>query len=199
MNLHKLKVEARLSLQILYPLVYALWLKHIHIADTKETIDYILKNGCSVSRFGDGEFNLIRGYGNGFQSYNSELAARLTEILRTNSYEKHIVCIPNTLVCTDGYKPYPTKFWRFYAVRHLNFLLKYVSPSIKYFDSLMSRFYIDRNNRQEAVYYIEGLKRIWDRRNIIIVEGEQTRSGVGNNLFAAALSIRRICERSNRW
>ncbi len=30
----------------------------------------------------------------------------MTEILETKSTEKHIVCIPYALVCTDGYKSY---------------------------------------------------------------------------------------------
>lgn len=38
----------------------------------------------------------------------------------------------------------------------------------------------------------EALKRIWDKRNVIFVEGSLTRLGVGNNLFDNASSIRRI-------
>ncbi len=192
MNISRLKEKVRLNLQLFYPLASILWLKRIHIMDTKETINHILKNECSVSRFGDGEFNMIQGRGNGFQQYHPKLAKRLKEILMTNSSEKHIVCIPQTFICTEGYKPYPKKFWRFYAVRHFCFLLKYISPSFQYFDSLMSRFYIDRENRSESFIYIERLKKIWKRRNIIIVEGDKTHSGIGNDLFAEALSIRRI-------
>ena len=36
------------------------------------------------------------------------------------------------------------------------------------------------------------LKKIWENKNIIIVEGSQTRLGVGNDLFANTKSIRRI-------
>mgnify|MGYP002508750043 CR=1 FL=1 len=38
----------------------------------------------------------------------------------------------------------------------------------------------------------ENLKRIWDKREVLIVEGSQTRLGVGNDLFANAAGIRRM-------
>ena len=36
------------------------------------------------------------------------------------------------------------------------------------------------------------MKKIWKGRNLLIVEGEKTRSGIGNDLFSLSLSIRRI-------
>ena len=36
------------------------------------------------------------------------------------------------------------------------------------------------------------LKRIWDGKDIVIVEGEKTKLGMGNDLLSNAKSIRRI-------
>lgn len=36
------------------------------------------------------------------------------------------------------------------------------------------------------------LKKLWEDRNVLIVEGAQTRLGVGNDLFSNAKSIERI-------
>ena len=36
------------------------------------------------------------------------------------------------------------------------------------------------------------LKRLWEGQNILIIEGEKTRMGVGNDLFSGAFSVRRI-------
>ena len=40
--------------------------------------------------------------------------------------------------------------------------------------------------------YIVKFKTIWDKRNIIIIEGEKTRIGIGNDLFNNSKSIKRI-------
>lgn len=188
-----------MSLKCFYPMVY--WkFKRLHIASSKETIQYILDTHCSVSRFGDGEFNLIQGHGNGFQSYSPQLSLRLAEILKSGSISKHIVCIPCSLVNTDRLKSYPKDFWKFYAVRHYFFLRKHLSFRHRYFDSLVTRFYIDNKDKSESVNQITDLRKIWSGRNLVIVEGEQTRSGVGNDLFSQATSIKRIlCPSENAF
>ena len=61
------------------------------IRSTDETLDKILREHCSASRFGDGEFNLLRQKGNGFCAYNQSLAGRLQEVL-TVPLPCHIVC-----------------------------------------------------------------------------------------------------------
>ena len=43
-----------------------------------ESLDLILQDNKSVIRFGDGEFDLIRGASIPYQTYDSELANRLT-------------------------------------------------------------------------------------------------------------------------
>ena len=44
------------------------------------------------------------------------------------------------------------------------------------------------------------LKRIWDKRKVVIVEGEKTKLGMGNNLFDNTISIQRIiCPAQNAY
>lgn len=190
-KLEELKKRIRMSLKYGYPIAY-LWLRKLHIVDSMGTINYVLKHGCSVSRFGDGEFNMIQGHGNGFQSYNVTLAKRLLQILKSNSTKKCIICIPYTLMDTSNSMPYPRDFWRFYGVRHFAFLYKNLSQHCLYYDSLVTRFYIDCKNKSLSEKHINELKKIWEGRNLLIVEGEKTRSGIGNDLFSLSLSIRRI-------
>ena len=43
-------------------------------------------------------------------------------------------------------------------------------------------------------------KKIWDKKDLLIVEGEYTKLGVGNDLFSNVNSIRRIiCPSTNAW
>jgi hypothetical protein len=79
------------------------------VHSTDETLEFIINEGVSVSRFGDGEFGLINGQGLIFQSYVPELGVRLREIITSNQ-EKHIVCIPDVFKsvewCTEKAKNY---------------------------------------------------------------------------------------------
>ena len=54
------------------------------ILSNEETINYIIQNNASISRFGDGEFILINNGSIGFQKANKKLSERLTEILLSN-------------------------------------------------------------------------------------------------------------------
>lgn len=71
--------------------------KKIHFLTAEETFNYIIDNNCSLVRFGDGEFSLMRGasvYFNGWrQKYSNNLKVGLTRAL--SSQEKNIlVCLP---------------------------------------------------------------------------------------------------------
>lgn len=61
-----------------------------------------------------------------------------------------------------------------------------------YYNGSISRFYIDYKDREYGKTYIPKIKKIWENRNILLVEGDKTRSGVGNDLYSNAKSIRRI-------
>ena len=49
--------------------------------------------------------------------------------------------------------------------------------------------YKKRKNIHE---YIKKLKKIWNSKHILIIEGEKSRLGIGNDLFDNAKSIKRI-------
>lgn len=53
----------------------------IKVKDIDESLDLILNKHKSVIRFGDGEFNIIRGESIFYQDYNKELALRLESII----------------------------------------------------------------------------------------------------------------------
>ena len=56
----------------------------LNIAKREETLDEIINNNKSLARFGDGEFNLMFGWGNGFQNKNKLLQRRLINVLNSN-------------------------------------------------------------------------------------------------------------------
>jgi glycosyltransferase family protein len=62
----------------------------------------------------------------------------------------------------------------------------------KYYSSMISRFYIEYKDKSKIPYYIKKLKQIWDKKDILIIEGEKSRLGIGNDLFNNSKSIKRI-------
>ena len=61
-----------------------------------------------------------------------------------------------------------------------------------YGDTQITRPYIAYKNSKNAKKIFPKLKELWADKNIIIVEGEKTRLGVGNDLFSNVKSIKRI-------
>ena len=61
-----------------------------------------------------------------------------------------------------------------------------------YVDALCTRFYIDLADKSISAEILSLWKRVWENRDVVIIEGEHTKMGVGNDLFDTANSIRRI-------
>ena len=47
-------------------------------------------------------------------------------------------------------------------------------------------------DKKECKTRIEQIKKIWNKKDIIIIEGEKTRLGVGNDLFDNSKTLQRI-------
>lgn len=172
---------------------------HLKIMNTMQTLEYIKKNKCSIARFGDGElsftFNLFHEIA--FQENSTELSIKLNQVLRNDS-SNLLICIPiyfNSLFgCTKQCK----KYWLDWGKRGNR--QKHIVKSLRvnlgrnyiYGDSLISRPYMDRQNLRYAERVFKKFKSLWENRDLLIVEGSQTRLGVGNDLFSNANSVKRI-------
>lgn len=158
---------------------------------TDETLDKIINDKCSVSRFGDGEFSLIYGENLKFQQSNEEISSRLKEILKSNS-NKHIVCIPNVFGKIDWATDTAKIYWIKYLNLNRNKIYKILYKDKCYYDTQVTRLYIDLKDKVLVKNRFEKIKLLWKNREIVIVEGEKSRLGIGNDLFDSAKSIERI-------
>ena len=61
-----------------------------------------------------------------------------------------------------------------------------------YYNSFITRFFTLYKNAISNKEYISKFKTIWNNRDILIIEGDKTRIGIGNDLLINAKSIRRI-------
>ena len=185
----KLLIKDFLFSYIIIPLSYKSTSK-FNILNSIESIHYIIRNRLSVSRFGDGELDMIWGKGNGFQIYNEQLSKRLYEVI-TSNIQKHIIGLPYNIKSTKHLNN-PNVFFFFYTAHNLFRLKKIVSREKLYIDTQISRFYFEKKDKSRCQEQLDLLKKIWEGQNIILVEGKQTRSGIGNDLYDNVKSIRRI-------
>lgn len=171
------------------------------IKSPEETIEKIVNEGCSITRYGDGEFDMICGTGMNYQKYDEELAKKLEEVLNS-SEDKLLVGINNIidLEYSEKYNDFANNFWKKWLKNNKFKLLKLLSKNKQYYSSNISRFYIDYKDKGFVKEYVRKLRQIWNKKDIIIVEGEQSRLGVGNDLFNNAASIQRIiCPSENAF
>lgn len=182
--------------------------ENLHILNSVDTILYILNTNCSVSRFGDGEFQMITHmiengtkadfYVDSFQHYDVRLASRLLDVYKSN-LSNHLVCIPYAFKDSSGYKGSMRFFWEREFLWRKKILIG--NNAIKLMgDTNFTRFYTGRCDIKNYAKYIGLLKKIWDGRKILIAEGEQSRLGVGNDLFDNAAEVHRLlCPSTNAF
>lgn len=161
------------------------------ILTTEDTLKTILSNGLSISRYGDGELCVMCGGGIGFCSKNSILSTRLREVLMSNE-ANHLVCVPYMLKSTKGMKKQSKRFWKNTLAFELGLWCKMMDCTSPKGDSLVSRFWIDFLDKDRADRVVELWKQVWNGREVLIVEGENTRMGIGNDLFDNVKSIQRV-------
>lgn len=176
-------------------------LSGFNIESPESTIKKIVNENCSIARFGDGEFDMICGTGMNYQKYDSGLAKKLKEVL--NSKESKLLIGINNIIdlkYSKKYNGFANNFWKKWLKNNKFKLLKLLSKNKQYYSANITRFYIDYKDKSFVGDYIKKLKTIWDKKDIIIVEGEQSRLGVGNDLFDNSNSIKRIiCASENAY
>lgn len=174
--------------------------RQISVLSIDQSLDYLLEKGASVVRFGDGEMDLVAGRSIVYQDFDPELSARLREIMSMESDEHLMICLPDVFTGLERYSIDAQNFW---SLNHLpHFLEKYknICRAPWYGSTFISRPYIDLEDKTPSAGYFAKLKQLWKDKDLLIVEGLTSRSGVGNDLFDGAKSIKRIiCPSRNAY
>ena len=171
----------------------------IIVKDIDQTLDYIIENQSSIIRFGDGEMDLMLGKSIPYQVYDENLASQLKEIISLQSDEKLVIGLPNVFADRSNFTPAAEAFWKGHLEHHLKDYVE-LAGADWYGTTFVSRPYIDYVDKSQSFSQFEKLKQIWKNEDILIVEGVTSRSGVGNDLFDGANSIKRIiCPSHNAY
>lgn len=163
----------------------------IQVKGIDETLDYIIENKSSLVRFGDGEINMLAGHSIPYQDYDEELVSTMRDIIGQESRKELVVCLPDAFIDRFRFTYWAIPFWKDHMDHYMDFYRELCNDSW-YGSTFVSRPYIDFEDKSQAKAQFEKLKSIWKNRDLLIVEGATSRSGVGNDLFNAANSIKRI-------
>ena len=167
--------------------------KDFIIISREDTLNAIIYNKKSIARIGDGEFELIFGRGIRFQRPDKKLSQRLKNVLQSDE-EGLLIGIPDTfnIEILDNFKDLSRRYWIKWLNKNKFNLIKLFEKNKIYYSHLITRFYIDYKDHTGLDKYIKKLKKIWDKKDVLIIEGEKSRLGVGNDLFDNMKSIQRI-------
>ena len=182
----------------LYEAVDLLHKNRIHlprVCSVEETLKKIITEKDSISRYGDGEFEIIFGNAKAiYQDNNSELANRLKEILKSQ-IQHHLVALADDYGDLSELREENRNDIRKYmTLEKRKQHYQYLDMDRQYYNAYISRPYViyPHEQREKAKRRFDGLKQIWCDENVLVIEGEYTRMGVGNDLFENAISVQRI-------
>lgn len=165
-----------------------------------ETIDDIISNKKSISRFGDGEFLLLlKQQDLKFQKQNTLLANKLQEVLNNRNLN-FLVALPDSLASAKGLRRFAKVYWLLFINTHGKKLSKLLDKKYSYGNANMTRLYIIMKDQSKSKMYFDKVKKLWTDKDILILEGALSRLGVGNDLFDNAKSLERIiCPNKNAF
>ena len=166
------------------------------IASREETLRRIIDEGASIGRFGDGEFATIYGcIRHKFQTISDEkLSRRLREVLQATE-KGFLVALADNYGSLQKYTEQAQREIRHYMTRQVRQEhLKLLDRERLYYNTHITRPYVMYADCQTEAPQMrfQQLKRIWNERACVFVEGSMTGLGVGNDLFDNAGSIQRI-------
>ena len=160
-----------------------------------ETVNLIINNKMSIARYGDGEFKwLLKIKQNSFQTDNEIMQKRLEQILQIKPKDNILVGIPYMFNDMRELNIDAKAYWKKFFYFNRNNIEKFLNQNQVYCNSNITRPYIDYKdkNYQKIESKFLNLKKIWENREIIIVEGKYSRLGRKNDLFDNVKKIERI-------
>lgn len=163
----------------------------IKVQSIDGTIDELLRTQKSMVRFGDGEIVMIKGGDLMLQKASPEIAEGLREILAYPD-EGLMVTIPGIFDTLSDHHKASRQFWKDHLLFCRKTYEKYCDPNRIYYSTFVSRCYYYASDRSGCKAWFAKIRKIWENRDVVIVEGERTHNGVGNDLFDTARSIERI-------
>jgi len=165
---------------------------NVNILDDIALVNKIKNERISIARFGDGEFRImIHEKGNGFQEYSENLRGRLLEVFKSRE-TKLFIGIPKIFNSDDEFTFKAKSFWAIFINESFVPLKQLLESQNLYCNASITRPYMDYKDKSQAYKKFRVLMSIWENKDVVIIEGDRTFFGVGNDLLGNTSSIARI-------
>lgn len=167
-------------------------IRPIKFYSIEETFNSLKNENKSLCRFGDGEISWIYKDSKGYfgQENSEELSIRLREIILSN-YKNILIGVPDFFGSLEHYTPKHRASRNTHLAKYYKRWMELLDSERSYTDALITRVYYGRKDNKSE-YMFKKWKDVWEDRDVILIEGSQTRFGVGNDLLSNARSVRRI-------
>lgn len=189
--LYEIKMKIIDFFWLIFDFIYSRLHKSPVVASVDETIETLVKGNCSIARYGDGEIKLVAGRDISFQDATPLAVDKLREVLSSN-VDGLLVGIADIFGDRSRYNESTNNYWKKHLNQFRRVWYKYLIKGKKYYNASITRQYITLNDRSQGVEIYDKMKKIWLDKDIVFIEGEKSRMGVGNDLFDGARSIKRI-------
>lgn len=167
--------------------------KKICILNIEDSINELLNNSKGLVRFGDGELSIMEGGHINFQTPNRELGKKLEEVI-LNPINNCYIGVPDEINLIDFSRQTERsqKFWVQHVYKERDNWMRYLKNDQIYLTTNVTRPYMRFANKEKSKKYFDEIRKLWDEKDIVMIEGAGTRLGIGNDLFSNCKSIRRI-------
>lgn len=162
------------------------------VASVEDSCRQVIEEAASLSRFGDGEIRVMSGGSIRFQEADAALASRLKEVAESR-LPGHLVGLPDIFGSLAYLTDDAREYWS--AWRRANWRSAYryfPEREAQYSNAFVSRFYMGWADKTTAPIRYEAFAQLWEGRDVLIVEGEQTFFGCGNDMLDRSASVVRL-------
>lgn len=163
------------------------------IMDVEHTVEILYHEKKCLARFGDNEFELMCGrLRTNYQDIDEKLSKSLKKVLNSRE-ENLLIAIADNYSSLEKYTDDAARDIRMYLTEEVRKdHMQLLDLNRQYYDAYLSRPYILYRDKAGAKKKFDQIKKLWNGQDVLIVEGEHTRFGVGNDLLANVKSIKRI-------
>lgn len=102
------------------------------------------------------------------------------------------MCLPDVFERTVRYTIECKDFWESHLEKYRDFWNEIINSKKCYGSAFFSCPYMDLVDKSVSGKYFQRIKEFYEDKDILIVEGSYSQSGVGNDLFQGVKSIERI-------
>lgn len=163
-----------------------------NILGPEQTVEYLANNTVCFCRFGDGEISIMTGGTIAFQQYDSELAARLREIIKKNEQGLKIGINYLYFNPVDTVNSYTQKFLDAMAMQR-KFMIKNCNKCAEYIDAGVTQLYQTYTDFDFDRHF-KRMQSMFEGKDVTLICGKTVMRNIEHNALDVCNSVEYVYE-----